>query len=229
MRTPLWLTWVLLALGMAQSEVPVRLLALTSREEGGFFKVLGELRNPHPEPLCFVQADLRYLDAKGQPIEVERFTAREAGWMPSDAVMAERGVLPPGETTPFLRSRDLAKLRARPVKIEVRAAGLRLRSLETRASIGGFVARREGSFFRLTGFYTASGKPAMSPKVVAAIYDQSGAIQNVASFFLTSDGTPRGEPLRQATPGQRYTFNLLLAAPVGSMREARAWPSWACE
>lgn len=63
---------------------------------GGSVVVVGEVRNTHPNPLCFVQIDIEYLDEKGNSLGVDRFTAKDAGTMAVDQVMASRSVIPPG-------------------------------------------------------------------------------------------------------------------------------------
>ncbi|RDI95048.1 hypothetical protein DV704_09310 [Meiothermus sp. QL-1] len=216
---------LLLAFGLAQNEARVEVVAHTWRIQDGFLKVAGELRNPYREALCFVEVNFRYLDEKGQPIEVERFTAREAGWMPSDGVMADRDVVPPGETSSFYRSRDLTKLKTRPVQVEIRAYGLRLRSMPTTAALSEVGVEKTGSNFRVRGFYTASGQPARNPSVVAVGYDAAGKPLISSRVYFTQNGSA----LRQAVPGQRYPFSLLLSGETGAVQQVRAYPSWECE
>jgi hypothetical protein len=110
-----WLSagFLLHALAFAQGEVEVEIASYTTREENGYYKVFGEVRNTYKEPLCFVKITVTYLDEKGQPLGVDRFTAWESGTMAVDEVFAERGVIPPGETSPFVRIRDLSKVRGK--------------------------------------------------------------------------------------------------------------------
>lgn len=218
----LWLA----ALTFAQSEVEI--VSYTAREENGFYRVVGEVRNTYKEPLCFVEVEILYLDEKGQPIGVDRFTAKDAGTMSKDQVFAERKVILPGETAPFIRSRDLSKVGGKIHSVKVKASGMRLRSVETTASLSGVSTQAEGSnAWRVKGTYTATGKPARNPAVVAVGYDASGKPVEVSTFYLTSDGTPRGTPLSQADPGKSYPFSLLVSR--AGIASVKAFTSWDCE
>jgi hypothetical protein len=113
---------------VAQSEVPVEVVSYTLRQSStGFVYVVGEVRNTYKEPLCFVQVDITYLDDKGNPVGVDRFTAKDAGTMAMDQVMAARGVIPPGEIAPFSRPRDMSKIKGTVASCKVTAKGLRLK------------------------------------------------------------------------------------------------------
>lgn len=69
-------------LTFAQSEVEI--VSYTAREENGFYRVVGEVRNTYKDPLCFVEVEILYLDEKGQPIGVDRFPTKEAGTVSKD-------------------------------------------------------------------------------------------------------------------------------------------------
>ncbi|MCX7606745.1 MAG: hypothetical protein N2170_05720 [Bacteroidia bacterium] len=216
----------------AQNEVAVEITSYTARESGGFYKVVGEVRNTYKEPLCFVKVEIQYLDEKGQPLGVDRFTAKDAGIMGIDEVFTERKVIPSGETAPFSRIRDLSKIRGKVSGVKISATGLRLRSLETTATLSQVETQAEGKdFIRVKGLYMASGMPAKSPYVVAVAYDASGKPSVVTSLALTSDGTARGTPLRQAEPGKSYPFSFTIGElGAGSLlKTVRVFPSWECE
>jgi len=193
----------------AQSEVPVEIVSYSLRESGvGSIIVVGEVRNTHPNPLCFVQIDIEYLDDKGNPIGVDRFTAKDAGTMAIDQVMASRGVIPPGETSPFERVRDMGKIKGAVRSCKITAKGLRLKESNAAATITNVETAREGNGFRIRGIFNATGKaPCKNPVAIAAGYDKNGKIQAITTFSLTNDGTFRGTPLRQVDAGKSQGFN----------------------
>lgn len=215
----------------AQSEAPVEIVSYSLRESGGgSIIVVGEVRNTHPNPLCFVQIDIEYLDEKGNPLGVDRFTAKDAGTMAIDQVMAERGVIPPGETSPFERVRDMSKVKGKVGSCKITAKGLRLKESNAAATITNINTQREGNGFRITGTFSATGKaPCKNPVAIAAGYDQSGKIQVVSKLSLTSDGTFRGTPLRQVDAGKSQTFNFLLRNETGTVTSVKVFPSFECD
>lgn len=217
---------------IAQTEVPVDIISQRLRQTStGFVVVVGEVRNTHPQPLCFVQIDIQYLDDKGKPVGVDRFTARETGIMPIDQVMASRGVIPPGETSPFSRTRDMSKLKGQVRSARLTAKGLRLRgSVNPAATITNLQIQRQGKDFRIRGTYNATGRaPNKNPEVIAAGYDQRGQIQVVSTFALTDNGQPGGQLLNQLAPGKRQNFSFLLFNETGNVTQVRVLPSFACE
>ncbi|MDW8018627.1 MAG: hypothetical protein RMI34_00945 [Chloroherpetonaceae bacterium] len=215
----------------AQTDVPVEIVSYSLRESGvGFLIVVGEVRNTYPNPLCFVQIDIEYLDESGKPIGVDRFTAKDAGTMALDQVMASRGVIPPGETSPFERVRDTSKIKGKVASCKVTAKGLRLKESNAAATITNVQVAREGSDFRITGTFNATGKaPCKNPVAVAAGYDQNGKIQVVTMTYLTSDGTSRSTPLRQVDAGKSQAFNLLLLNRTGTVTSVKVFPSFECD
>lgn len=216
----------------AQTEVPVEIVSYNLRETSvGVIKVVGEVRNTYPNPLCFVQIDIEYLDETGKPIGVDRFTAKEAGTMAIDQVMASRGVIPPGETSPFERLREIGKIKGKVASCKITAKGLRLRESNAVATITNVQTTREGDgFFRITGTYNATGKaPCKNPYAVAAGYDKDGKIRVVSSFSLTSDGTFRGTPLRQVDSGKSQSFNFTLSDDTRSVVSIKVFPSFECD
>lgn len=134
----------------------------------------------------------------------------------------------PGETAPFIRPRDFSKVGGEIHSVKVKAFGMRLRSVETTALLSGVSTQAEGSNgWRVKGTYTATGKPARNPAVVAVGYDASGKPVEMSTFYLTSEGTLRSTPLSQADPGKSYPFSL----PVrrAGITSVKAFASWDCE
>jgi hypothetical protein len=215
----------------AQSEVPVEIVSYSLRESGvGSIIVVGEVRNTHPNPLCFVQIDIEYLDDKGNPIGVDRFTAKDAGTMAIDQVMASRGVIPPGETSPFERVRDMGKIKGAVRSCKITAKGLRLKESNAAATITNVETAREGNGFRIRGIFNATGKaPCKNPVAIAAGYDKNGKIQAITTFSLTNDGTFRGTPLRQVDAGKSQGFNILLRNETGTIESVKVFPSFECD
>ncbi|MEN9248059.1 MAG: hypothetical protein Q6L19_07895 [Gloeomargarita sp. GMQP_bins_69] len=227
------LGWGLMGLPVgAQTEVPVAIISHQMRRTStGSILVVGEVRNTYPQPLCFVQVDIQYRDAQGRPVGVDRLTAKEAGVMALDQVMASRGVIPPGETSPFVRIRDGRKIQGPVQSARLTAKGLRLRgSVNGAATITNLQIQRQGNDFRLRGTYNATGRaPNKNPEVIAAGYDAQGQIQVVSTLALTDDGTWRGQPLKQLRPGQRQPFDFTLSNPTGNVTQVKVFPSFACE
>ncbi|PIO48132.1 MAG: hypothetical protein CMR00_06625 [[Chlorobium] sp. 445] len=215
----------------AQTEVPVEIVSYSLRESiGGSVVVVGEVRNTHPNPLCFVQIDIEYLDEKGNSLGVDRFTAKDAGTMAVDQVMASRSVIPPGETSPFERVRDMSKVKGKVRSCKLTAKGLRLKESNAMATITNVNTSTEGGGFRITGTFSATGKaPCKNPVAIAAGYDQNGKIQVVSTFSLTNDGTFRGTPLRQVDAGKSQVFNFLLRNETGTVTSVKVFPSFECD
>ncbi len=221
----------LMSLTLAQSEVPVEVVSYTLRESAtGSLYVVGEVRNTHANPLCFVQITIEYLDEKGNPIGVDRFTAKDAGTMTVDQVSAPRDVIPPGETSPFERVRDVSKVKGKVHRCKVTAAGLRLRESNVSATVTDVQITPQGEAFAIKGTYKATGKaPCKSPAIIAAGYDKNGKILGVTRFYLTSDGTTRGTPVKEIQAEQSQGFSFPLSKGGQAVQTVRVFPSHECD
>jgi hypothetical protein len=219
---------------VAQSEVPVEVVSYTLRQSStGFIYVVGEVRNTYKEPLCFVQIDITYLDDKGNPVGVDRFTAKDAGTMAMDQVMADRGVIPPGEIAPFSRTRDMSKIKGTVASCKVTAKGLRLKDgAMGGATVSGVQIAKEGEYFRVRGTFTAAGKArCKNPRAVAVGYDKSGKVQVVSTYSLTKDngGNHISQFIRELEPGQSANFNFLLRDDAANVETVKVFTSCECE
>jgi len=213
---------------VAQSEVPGEVVSYTLRQSStGFVYVVGEVRNTYKEPLCFVQVDITYLDDKGNPVGVDRFTAKDAGTMAMDQVMAARDVIPPGEMAPFSRNRDMSKIKGTVASCKVTAKGLRLKDGAMGATVSGVQIAKEGKNFRVRGTFTAAGKArCKNPKAVAVGYDKSGKAQVVSTSYLKDSG---GKDISQLEPGQSANFNFLLIDDAANVETVKVFTSCECE
>lgn len=213
----------------AQSEVPVEVVSHTLRQSStGFLYVVGEVRNTYKEPLCFVQIDITYLDDKGNPVGVDRFTAKDAGTMAIDQVMADRNVIPPGETSSFSRVRDMGKLKGAVASCKVTAKGMRLRDAAMGATTSNVQVAKEGqNFHRVRGTFTSTGKErCKNPQAVAVGYDKSGRAQAVATSYLKDNS---GKDIDQLQPGQSANFNFTLRDDTGTVETVKVFTSCECE
>jgi len=213
---------------VAQSEVPVEIVSYTLRQSTtGFIHVVGEVRNTYKEPLCFVQIDITYLDDKGNPVGVDRFTAKDAGTMAIDQVMADRDVIPPGETSSFSRPRDASKIKGTVASCKVTAKGLRLRDAAMGAAVSGVETAREGKNFRVRGTFTSTGQArCKNPRVIAVGYDKSGKPQVVASSYLKDSS---GKDINQLDPKQSANFSFLLLDDASNVETVKVFTSCECE
>ncbi len=213
---------------VAQSEVPVEVVSYTLRQSStGFIYVIGEVRNTYKEPLCFVQIDITYLDDKGNPVGVDRFTAKDAGTMSMDQVMADRDVIPAGETSSFSRVRDMSKLKATVASCKVTAKGLRLKDAAMGASVSGVQTAREGKNFRVRGTFTSTGQArCKNPRVVAVGYDKSGKPQAVSKSYLKDNS---GKDIAQLDPRQSANFNFILIDDAANVETVNVFSSCECE
>lgn len=211
----------------AQTERQVSVTHFTAYEENGYIKVLGEVKNTYNNPLASIRIEIEYFDKSGKPLGVDRFTAREAGTMAKDEVLASRDVIPPGETSPFERVRDVGKLKGQFGSCKVKASGLLLRENNRNASIQNLDIKKEGKGYRINGVFRATGKEACpNPKVIAVGYDQGGKVQEIATFSLTDDGTFRGKPISKLSPGQSQRFNMLLSNQSGRVSSVKVFTSY---
>jgi len=213
----------------AQSEAPVEVISHTLRQSStGSLYVVGEVRNTYKEPLCFVQIDITYLDDKGNPVGVDRFTAKDAGTMAMDQVMADRDVIPPGETSSFSRVRDMSKIKGTVASCKVTAKGMRLRDGAMGATTSNVQVAKEGqSFHRVRGTFTATGKArCKNPRAIAVGYDKSGQAQVVSGSYLRDNS---GKDINQLEPGQSASFNFLLNDDTGKVETVKVFTSCECE
>jgi hypothetical protein len=218
-------------LSFAQTEREVTITQHSGGEENGFIKIIGEVKNTYQNALASVRIEIEYFDKSGKPLGVDRFTAREAGTMAKDEVMASCDVIAPGETSPFERTRDISKLKGQFGSYKIKAAGFLLKENNTSAVIKSLQSNQEGrgiaKFYRVTGTYTNTGKePCKNPKVVVAGYDANGKIQVISEMYLTSDGTSRGTPLKQVEAGKSQNFSLLLQDKSNKVTQVKAFPSF---
>jgi len=214
-------------LSFAQTEREVMITQHSGGEENGFIKITGEVKNTYQNALASVRIEIEYFDKSGKPLGVDRFTARDAGTMAKDEVMASCDVIAPGETSPFVRTRDINKLKGQFGSYKIKAAGLLLKENNTSAVIKSLQQKPEIKSFRVTGTYTNTGKePCKNPKVVVAGYDTSGKILEIAEMYLTDDGTSRGTPLKQLEVGKSQNFTLLLQNNSGKITQIKAFPSF---
>jgi hypothetical protein len=86
---------------LAQTEREVTIVQHNGEEVNGYIKIRGEVKNTYSNALASVRIEIEYLDKNGKPLGVERFTAKDAGVMAKDEVMASCDVIPPGEISPF--------------------------------------------------------------------------------------------------------------------------------
>ncbi len=215
----------------AQTEVPVEILSHSLRlTEEGSVRVLGEVKNTHENPLCFVTISIEYLSESGKPLSVERFTYEDAGEMPLDQVMASRSLIPPGQTSPFERVRDVSKVEGQIASCKVTATGLLLRESFASAEIADITTTPENTALRIKGTFTATGKnPCKNPAVVVAGYNQEGKIVAHETLFITEDGTAYGAPLNALDPNQSKQFALLLPNPDEQVAEVKVFPNFDCD
>ncbi len=210
----------------AQTEREVTILQHNGEEVGGYIKIRGEVKNTYSNTLASVRIEIEYLDKTGKPLGVERFTAKDAGTMAKDEVMASRDVIPPGEISPFERVRDISKLKGQFGSYTIKAAGLLLKETLTSATISDVKTTPDGKGFRVTGTYQATGKePCKNPTVIVAGYDASGKIQELQTLSLTDDGTYKGKPLNEVAPGKSQAFSLLLPNTSGKVTSVKVFAS----
>lgn len=214
-------------LSFAQTEREVTITQHSGGEENGFIKIIGEVKNTYQNALASIRIEIEYFDKSGKPLGVDRFTAKDAGTMAKDEVMASCDVIAPGETSPFERARDISKLKGQFGSYKIKAFGLLLKENNTSAVIKSLQHKPEVKSFRVTGTYTNTGKePCKNPKVVVAGYDASGKIQAIAEMYLTNDGSSRGTPLKQLEVGKSQNFTLLLQNNSGKITQVKAFPSF---
>ncbi len=215
----------------AQTEVPVEILShslqLTNHSS---VRVLGEVKNTHENPLCFVTINIEYLDEFGKKLSVERFTHKEAGEFSMDQVMASRSLIPPGQTSPFERVRDVSKIQGKIASCKVNATGLLLKETYSSAEISDIVTTPESSALRIRGIFTARGQnPCKNPTAVIVGYNKENKIITLATLALTEDGSAKGTALKTLEPGKAKPFELLIPNPDGHVAEVKAFPSFDCD
>jgi len=211
---------------IAQTEKEVSIVQHNGEEVDGYIKIRGEVKNTYSNALASVRIEIEYLDKSGKPLGVERFTAKDAGVMAKDEVMASRDVIPPGEVSPFERVRDIGKLKGQFGSYKIKAAGLLLKENLTSATISDVKTTPDGKGFRVTGSYQATGKePCKNPTVIVAGYDASGKIQELQTLSLTDDGTYKGKPLNEVAPSKSQPFSLLLPNTSGKVTSVKVFAS----
>ncbi len=211
---------------LAQTEREVTIVQHNGEEVDGYIKIRGEVKNTYSNALASVRIEIEYLDKTGKPLGVERFTAKDAGVMAKDEVMASRDVIPPGEISPFERTRDIGKLKGQFGSYKIKASGLLLKENLTSATISDVKTTPDGKGFRVTGTYQATGKePCKNPTVIVAGYDASGKLQELQTLSLTDDGTYKGKPLSEVAPGKTQPFSLLLPNTSGKVTSVKVFAS----
>jgi len=211
---------------IAQTEKEVSIVQHNGEEVDGYIKIRGEVKNTYSNALASVRIEIEYLDKSGKPLGVERFTAKDAGVMAKDEVLASRDVIPPGEVSPFERVRDIGKLKGQFGSYKIKATGLLLKENLTSATISDVKTTPDGKGFRVTGSYQATGKePCKNPTVIVAGYDASGKLQELQTLSLTDDGTYKGNPLREVALGKSHPFSLLLPNTSGKVTSVKVFAS----
>ncbi|WP_133121511.1 hypothetical protein [Raineya orbicola] len=192
----------------AQTEREVTITQWSAKEEEGYIKVYGEVKNTYPNALGFVKIEIEYYDKAGKPLGVDRFTARDAGTMAKDETSAELDVILPGEISPFQRIRDVNKIKGQFGSCKIKATGLLFKeNVPIAASLSDLSITPQGKNFVVKGTYKATGKEACkNPAIIITGYDKAGKVVQVNKYNFTV-GTDKYNFVKSLAVGESYNFS----------------------
>ena len=197
---------VTLALGAGRGAAAPSKLPLAegpARVEDGFLIIPGEVTNATDQWIRGVRIDIELYDASGRRIHQDR-------------VHTQRDHLAPHEVSPFKFIRDLAKIQGKYARHTLSVSAVPGPS--TLACVAEeVVIEREGSGFRIHGVLRSTGsEPCRNAQAVAAGYDASGRVYDVAARYPDTD--PGGLAAEQTVP-----FQLVLENRNGHIVDVKAW------
>ncbi len=209
----------------AQTEREVTITQWSAKEEGGYVKILGEVKNTYSNPLGFVKIEIEYYDKAGKPLGVDRFTARDAGTMAKDATSAELEIIFPGETSPFQRVRDVSKIKGQFGSCKIKASGLLFKeNVPFKATLSNVSISPQNKNFAIKGTYKTTGKEACkNPAIVVVGYDKAGKVAQVEKYNFTV-GNDKYNFVKSLAPGETYDFSIIFRNISGNVHEVKLFP-----
>lgn len=209
----------------AQTEREVTITQWSAKEEGGYVKVFGEVKNTYSNALGFVKIEIEYYDKAGKPLGVDRFTARDAGTMAKDETSAELEVILPGETSPFQRIRDVSKIKGQFGSCKIKASGLLFKeNVPFAATLSNVSISPQGKNFAIKGTYKATGKEACkNPAIIIVGYDKAGKVVQVDKYNFTV-GNDRYNFVKSLAVGESYNFSTNFNNISGNVSQVKVLP-----
>lgn len=209
----------------AQTEREVSITQWSAKEEDGYVKVFGEVKNTYSNALGFVKIEIEYYDKAGKPLGVDRFTARNAGTMAKDETSAELEVILPGETSPFQRVRDVSKIKGQFGSCKIKASGLLFKeNVPFKATLSNVSISQQSKNFAINGTYKATGKEACkNPAIVIVGYDKAGKVIQVEKYNFTV-GNDKYNFVKSLAVGETYNFSIIFRNTSGNVNEVKVLP-----
>jgi hypothetical protein len=222
-----FLLWSGFAAGLwAQTNTDLQVVQSQSREENGFYTIVGEIKNTGKVNMAGILIYITLLDENKNPIGVDRFTAQKAGVMKNDGAVASHPVIAAGDTGVFVRTRDMNKIKGKVASYTLSLVGSKAKPVGI-ATVERLVITPQTNQRLITGLYKNTGTAACkNPKVVAAGYTKDGKICEVTDISLTKDGRPLGEFIASLGAGESAPFKLRLTSPKSAAIETVK--VWAC-
>ncbi len=180
-------------------------------ERDGYVKIYGEVVNGHDVPVTFVRVDISLFDEDGTLISEER-------------TYASRRVVPAGESTPFVFTRDVKKLPGSyhhhrlqvSAKPSPHGRTLVVEPEET---------KHESTRILTTGVLrNPETETCVSPEVVIAGYAADGRVVEVATMHPTNP-EDRWDFVKVLGPGESAPFRVSLPLRGEAIARVRTWGS----
>lgn len=211
---------------IAQTAKEVTITQWSAKEENGYIKIIGEVKNTYQNALGFVKIEIEYYDKQGKPISVDRFTHKDAGTMEKDETTADLEVILPGETSPFSRIRDVGKLKGEFGSCKLKADGMLFKeNLPFSATLSNVSVTPDGQNFTVKGTYKAMGSQACkNPAIIMVGYDENGKIIKSEKFNFTV-GNDKYKFVNSLEPNQTYEFSAkFLTDKKDKIKQVKALP-----
>jgi hypothetical protein len=185
----------------AQSKLP--LSEGPARVEGGYLIITGEVTNASGQWIRGVRIDIDLFDASGRRIHQDR-------------VHAQRDHIAPGEVSPFKFIRDVTKIKGMYARHTLSVSAVPGPSTLSCVAED-VVVERDGLAFRIRGTLRSTGsEPCRNAQAVAAGYDASGHVYDVAARYPDTDAGG-------LAPEQGVPFQLLIENQRGHVVSVKAW------
>lgn len=173
----------------------------SSREDNGFWKLTGELKNTSSKWVSF-KISVDYLDAAGKSLVS---TGGYSDKDPGEHFYAEMDSVPPGGTTPYSHLRDVGKIKGQVGSAKLKVTTRAAKEAGQGEAANPKVDKGAGDSWTVTGDLKSTGKIACrNPQAIAVGLDKAGKVHEVAAIHAGD------EALKSLEPGKTAPYKVLL-------------------